>query len=203
MLLCGWLFEDPDAVNDFLGEGSSVPSLINASKVTSSTAPLVAGLCIVLLSIIYEFSSKDSPVPRSKVHALLVNSLGREFYIDRLTKLRENVHVRDFEVLPQSSIHTDGGLPNVFFDQTFVDFLKDNFSRLQRAVDRDPGFEVSVMANGVQKGKSLTAFNQRGCLGSLRDRRPPKPAFSLFSLFDLSEKSSLIIRRIQVFQGNS
>jgi hypothetical protein len=155
MLLCGWLFEDPDAVNDFLGEGSSVPSLIHASKATSSTAPLVAGLCIVLLGIIYEFSSKDSPVPRSKVHGLLVNSLGREIYIDRLTKLRENVHVRDFEVLPQSSIHTDGGLPNVFFDQTFVDFLKDNFSRLQRAVDRDPGFEVSVMANGVQKGKFL------------------------------------------------
>jgi len=182
MLLCGWLFEDPDAVNDFLGEGSSVPSLIHASKAISSTAPLVAGLCIVLLGIIYEFSSKDSPVPRSKVHGLLVNSLGREIYIDRLTKLRENVHVRDFEVLPQSSIHTDGGLPNVFFDQTFVDFLKDNFSRLQRAVDRDPGFEVSVMANGVQKGKSLLPHSiRRGCLASLRDRRPPEPALSLFS----------------------
>ena len=154
MLLCGWLFEDPDAVNDFLGEGSSVPSLIHASKATSSTEPLVAGLCIVLLGIIYEFSSKDSPIPRSKLHSLLVNGLGREIYIDRLTKLRENVHVRDFEVLPQSSLHTDGGLPNVFFDQTFIDFLKDNFSRLQRAVDRDPGFEVSVMANGIQKGIS-------------------------------------------------
>jgi hypothetical protein len=182
MLLCGWLFEDPDAVNDFLGEGSSVPSLIHASKATSSTAPLVAGLCIVLLGIIYEFSSKDSPVPRSKVHGLLVNSLGREIYIDKLTKLRENVHVRDFEVLPQTSIHTDGGLPNVFFDQTFVDFLKDNFSRLQRAVDRDPGFEVSVMANGVQKGMFLLPrLIRRGCLGSLRDRRPPEPALSLFS----------------------
>jgi hypothetical protein len=154
MLLCGWLFEDPDAVNDFLGEGSSVPSLIHASKITSSTAPLVAGLCIVLLGIIYEFSSKDSPLPRSKLHGLLVNGLGREIYIDKLTKLRENIHVRDFEVLPQRSIHTDGGLPNVFFDQTFIDFLKDNFSRLQRAIDRDPGFEVSVMANGVQKGIS-------------------------------------------------
>ena len=154
MLLCGWLFEDPDAVNDFLGEGSSVPSLIHASKVTSSTEPLVAGLCIVLLGIIYEFSSKDSPVPRPQLHDLLANVLGREIYIDRLTKLRENVHVRDFEVLPQSSLHTDGGLPNVYFDQTFIDFLKDNFSRLQRAIDRDPGFEVSVMANGVQRGIS-------------------------------------------------
>jgi len=154
MLLCGWLFEDPDAVNDLLGEGSSIPSLINASKITSSTAPLVAGLCIVLLGIIYEFSSKDSPVPRSKLHGLLTNGLGREIYIDRLMKLRENVHVRDFEVLPRSSSHTDGGLPNVFFDQTFIEFLKDNFSRLQRAIDRDPSFEVSVMTNGVQKGIS-------------------------------------------------
>jgi chromosome segregation ATPase len=84
----------------------------------------------------------------------LANGLGREIYIDKLTKLRENIHVRDFEVLPQSSAHTGGGLPNVFFDQTFIDFLKDNFSRLQRAIDRDPGFEVSVMTNGVQKGIS-------------------------------------------------
>ena len=154
MLLCGWLFEDPDAVNDFLGEGSSVPSLIHASKVSSATAPLVSGLCVVLLGIIYEIFFKVRPLPRSTLHGLLINSLGREMYIDRLTKLRENVFVRDFEVIGQRSLQNDSGLPNVFFDRTFVEFLKDNFSRLVRAIDRDPGFEVSVMANGIQKGIS-------------------------------------------------
>ena len=188
MLLCGWLFEDPDAVNDFLGEGSSIQSLIFTSKNTSTTAPLVAGLCAVLLGIIYEFSSKDSPVPRSSLHDLLITGLGREIYIDKLTKLRENVFVRDFEVLPQAynegiggresqnlvgispTIQQPGlGLPDVFFDKTFIDFLKDNFSRLLRAIDREPGLEVSVMANGVQKGISRELVDDlRGQVNALR-----------------------------------
>jgi intracellular protein transport protein USO1 len=151
MLLSIWLFEEPEAVNDFLGEGTNVQGLIAAVRVSSASMPLVAGLAALLIGIVYEFSTKDSPVPRSTLHSLLISNLGRETYVDRLTKLRENVYVRDFEVLPQSSA---SGLPEVFFDKTFVDFLKDNFSRLLRAVDRDPKFEVSIVSNGVQKGVS-------------------------------------------------
>jgi intracellular protein transport protein USO1 len=153
MTLCVWLFEEPDAVNDLLSEGSNVQSLTQAVKISSQRLPLVAGLCSLLLGIIYEFSSKDSPVPRKTLHDLLVSSLGREVYIDRLTKLRESVYVRDFEVMGQRS-NAAGGLPDVYFDKTFIDFLKDNFSRLLRAIDRDPGLEVSIMTNGVQKGIS-------------------------------------------------
>ena len=152
MLLCTWLFEEPDAINDFLGEGTNVQGLIAAIKVSSSTMPLVAGLCALLIGIIYEFSTKDSPIPRATLHELLTSNLGRETYVDRLTKLRENMIVRDFEVIPQGG--NGEGLPEVFFDKTFVDFLKDNFSRLLRSIDRDPKFEVSIMSNGVQKGVS-------------------------------------------------
>lgn len=155
MLLCGWLFEDPDAVNDFLGEGSCVPSLIQATKVNSHNMPLAAGLGTFLLGIIYEFSTKDSPVPRSQLHNLLTSGLGREVYIERLTKLRLNPLLRDFEVLQQNAKPgSEDGLSNVFFDKTFVEFIKDQFSRITRAIDRDPGFEVSVLNNGVQKGIS-------------------------------------------------
>jgi hypothetical protein len=45
-------------------------------------------------------------------------------------------------------------LPDVFFDATFVDFFKDNYSRILRAIDREPGLEISVVTNGVQKGIS-------------------------------------------------
>ena len=151
MLLCIWLFEEPEAVNDFLGEGTNVQGLIAAIKVSSASMPLVAGLCALLVGIVYEFSTKDSPVPRTTLHQLLGSNLRRETYVDRLTKLRENVNVRDFEVLPQTS---NGALPEVYFDKTFIDFLKDNFSRLLRAIDRDPNFEVSIVSNGVQKGVS-------------------------------------------------
>ncbi|KAJ6120871.1 hypothetical protein N7523_005151 [Penicillium sp. IBT 18751x] len=155
MLLCGWLFEDPDVVNDLLGEGSSIQTLLQEIKHQRVPSKLIPGLCTVLLGIIYEFSTKDSPIPRVTLHKLLLEQLGREQYIDKITKLRECPLVRDFEVLPQTAAgQIDGGLPEVFFDRSFVEFLKDNFSRLIRAIDREPSFEVSIMANGVEKGVS-------------------------------------------------
>lgn len=151
MLLSVWLFEDPEAVNDLLVEGSNVQGLVAAVKIANTSMPLVAGLAAFLLGIIYEFSTKDSPVPRTTLHSILTGNMGRETYVDRLTKLRENPFVRDYEVLPQGG---SGGLPEVFFDKIFIDFLKDNFSRFLRAIDRDPKFEVSIVSNGVQKGVS-------------------------------------------------
>lgn len=155
MLLCGWLFEDPDGVNDFLGEGSNIQSLVQGILNPGGDNSLVPGLCAVLLGIVYEFSTKDSPISRATLHPILASRLGRDQYVDRLGKLRAHPLLRDYEVLSQKlSSAPPGGLPEVFFDKTFVDFLKDNFSRLLRAVDRDPGMEVPVVANGVQKGIS-------------------------------------------------
>lgn len=155
MLLCGWLFEDPDAVNDFLGEGSSIQTLLQETKHRGVTNVHVSGLCTILLGIIYEFSSKDSPIPRKTLHKLLLEQLGREQYIDKITRLRESPSVRDFEVLPQTiGANYEGGLPDIFFDRVFIEFLKDNFSRLLRAIDREPGLEISVITNGVERGVS-------------------------------------------------
>ncbi|KFZ06858.1 hypothetical protein V501_07032 [Pseudogymnoascus sp. VKM F-4519 (FW-2642)] len=155
MLLCGWLFEDPDAVNDFLGEGSNVQSLVRLLGQGERNMVIVQGLCALLLGIVYEFSTKDSPLSRPTLHKLLVSQLGRDQYIDRLHKLRRHPLLHDFEVLPQKLGSTSAGtLPDVYFDSVFVDFVKDNFSRIQRAIDRDPGLEIPVISNGIQKGIS-------------------------------------------------
>ena len=155
MVLASWLFEDPDAVNDFLQEGSSIQALIQIILSPGQQKPLEAGLCAFLLGMIYEFSTKDSPIPRSKLHEILTSGLGRDQYNDKMTKLREHPYVRDFEVLNQGGYEVDStGQPAVYLDKTFVDFLKDNFSRVYRAFDRDPNIEVSVVTNGVQKGIS-------------------------------------------------
>lgn len=155
MVLCGWLYEDHNGVNDFLGEGSNVQSIVQLVIQDDRSRVLVTGLCAFLLGIVYEFSTKDSPIPRETLHQLLTGRLGREQYTDRITRLREHQMVRDFEVLPQD-LHSSpqGGLPEVYFDRTFVDFLKDNFSRILRAIDRAPGIEVPVIANGIQRGVS-------------------------------------------------
>lgn len=139
MVLCGWLFEDAAAVNDFLGEGSSLQSLVQAASRPGEEQVIIRGLCAVLLGILYEFSTKDSPIPRRELQPVIVTRLGRERYLDAITYLRQHPLIRDFEVLTQGA---GVALPDVYFDVTFVDFLKDNFSRLSRAVDRDPGLEI-------------------------------------------------------------
>ena len=154
MILCGWLYEDHDAVNDFLGEGSNVQSIVQLVARNDQSQALVSGLCALLLGIVYEFSTKDSPISRETIHQILMNRLGREVYVDKITKLREHPMVRDYEVLHQGSESQLGGLPEVFFDRTFIDFVKDNFSRAMRAIDRAPEIEVPVVANGIPKGVS-------------------------------------------------
>lgn len=152
MLLCGWLFEDAAAVNDFLGEASTFNSLIqHITKPSPNTEnkPVVNGLCAALLGIIYEFSTKDSPVPRRKLQSILLQSLGREKYLDTIAQLKAHPHIRDFE--PHDASFSTGPSPRVYFDEDFVDFLKDNFSRLARAIDRDPGQEQHESHDGIDR----------------------------------------------------
>lgn len=154
MLLLCWLFEDLDGVNELLEEGSNVQRLIQTVVKNSSSETMVQGLSAMLLGVVYEFSTKDSPVPRGTLQPLLMNSMGRDKYIDKLSKLRAHPAVRDFEMIPQKLDPSTGALPDVYFDATFVEFFKDNYSRILRAIDRDPGMEISVVTNGVQKGIS-------------------------------------------------
>ena len=154
MLLLGWLFEDLDAVNDFLSEGSNIQGLIQAVAHQTAGNEIVQGLCTMLLGVVYEFSTKDSPIPRTTVHSILLARFDRDRYLDRLTKLRAHPALRDFEVTPQKVDISSGLLPDVYFDKIFVNFFKDNYSRVSRAIDRDPGMEISVVMNGVQKGVS-------------------------------------------------
>lgn len=150
MLLSAWLFEDSAAVNDFLGEASSLQSLVQAIQRPGNDQTVVRGLCASLLGIIYEFSTKDSPVPRRDLQPLLTNKLGREKYLNSIAELRHHPSLRDFEVMPQAG--SPGGLlPSVFFDETFVDFIKDNFSRLSRAIDRDPVIEILQSHDGIDR----------------------------------------------------
>ncbi|OAA58850.1 Vesicle tethering protein p115-like protein [Cordyceps fumosorosea ARSEF 2679] len=166
MLLTIWLFEDLDAVNDFLSEGSNVQSLIQTiSQPIVQGSEIVQGLCAMLLGTVYEFSTKDSPVPRTTLHTILTTRLDREQYLDRLLKLRSHPLLRDFETIPQRRDPAlASGLADVYFDSVFVNFFKDNYSRIARALDRSPELEISVITNGVQKGIS------RDLVDSLREQ---------------------------------
>ena len=163
MLLCGWIFEDPAAINDLLSEGSTFQSLVGLTARPAKDRIFSQGLAAALLGIVYEFSTKDSPIPRTKLQPLLFSGLGREQYIQKLARLREQPILRDYEVIPQnlSSAPMPGTLPEVYFDDVFVAFLKDNFSRLNRALDKDPKKEVVIQAE---------AGVDRDVVDSLRDQ---------------------------------
>lgn len=163
MLLLGWLFEDAAAVDDFLEEASSLQSLVQAILTPGSDRVIIRGLCAALLGVIYEFSTKDSPVPRRELQPVLTSKLGREKYLDAITELRHHPLVRDFEVLPRNG-GGSGSLPDVFFDEAFIDFLKDNFSRLSRAIDRNPNIEQHKSHDGVD----------RDVVDALRDEKDEK-----------------------------
>lgn len=147
MLLSGLLFEDPAAVDDFLSEGSTVQFLMQTAKSNHERRTLIKGMCILLLGLSYEYSTKDSPIPRRKLHDVLQSGLGREMYIQTLEKLRQHPLIREFEIQSANSapVSAEYELPAfAYLDETFVEFLKDNFSRFRRAIDRDPGLEVQI-----------------------------------------------------------
>lgn len=151
-LLCVWAFEDTESVSDILSEGSTVQSMIQIASKKAKGREITQGLCAVLLGSCYEFSTKDSPIPRRKLQPMLMGHPGREQYLQKIARLREHPALRDFEVLPQNLTSTPpGSIPEVYFDQAFVDFIKDNFSRFTRALDRDPGIEVVHAHEGIDR----------------------------------------------------
>jgi hypothetical protein len=150
MLLLEWLYEDAVAVDDFLGEASSLQSLVQATLTPGDDRVIIRGLCAALLGVVYEFSTRDSPVPRRELQPVLTSKLGREKYLEAISELRQHPLVRDFEVLPRTG-GGGGNLPEVFFDEMFIDFLKDNFSRLTRAIDRNPNIEQQKTHDGVDR----------------------------------------------------
>ncbi|KAK6407144.1 Vesicle-mediated ER to Golgi transport protein [Oleoguttula sp. CCFEE 5521] len=96
---------------------------------------MTSGTSAVLLGTIYEFSTKDSPIPRRTLAPLLTQKLTRAKYLAALQTLRQDPAIRDFDLYP-----TDAAANGL--DATFVDLFQTEYSRLRKAIDKDPGLEV-------------------------------------------------------------
>lgn len=148
-LLTTFLFDAPEAINDCLAEGSALMGVLisitistgNSQVANDPLKSLLPGLCAMLLGTIYEFSTKDSPIPRRTLHPLLLSKLGRQKYFDALAQFRSHPAIRDFELLADSGA-PELDLAYILFDPAFVDWFKDEYGRLKRAIDRQPGIEV-------------------------------------------------------------
>lgn len=146
-LLVVFLWEFAAGIDDLLEEASSLLQLLTTRTRTGTTDPLVGGLCAVLLGTIYEFSTKDSPIPRRTLAPLLTQKLGRLKYLEALAELRRQPAVRDFDLM-------DPGSEDTILRQSFVELFSVEYSRLRKAIDKDPGVEVlppSVAEAGVDR----------------------------------------------------
>lgn len=133
-LLTVLLWDFAEGVNNLLAEGSGLLQALVAVTNPASGEPMIDGVAAVLLGTVYEFSTKDSPIPRRTLAPLLTQKLGRSKYIDALTQLRRQPAVRDFDL--------DERVEEPLLSKVFVELFMMEYSRLRKAIDKDPGIEV-------------------------------------------------------------
>lgn len=144
-LLSVLLWDFAPGVNHFLSEGSSlVQTLITTAKMANAGVVIV-GVSAVLLGIVYEFSTKDSPISRRDLAPLMQQKLGRANYLDALSGLRRDPVVCNFEF-----DHETNNTAETYLASEFVDFYISEYARLRRAIDKDPGLEV--LPNAAEEG---------------------------------------------------
>lgn len=129
MLLTVWLYEDFNAVNEFLDDSSIIKSILAfLSNNSSELTVLVHGMATILLGVVYEFSSKESPIPRLELHSLLVKAMGRDNYSLKVRQFKDNELFKSFDdESPLSNTKDQTGLPDVYFGAIYVNLIKENF----------------------------------------------------------------------------
>lgn len=178
MVLIVMIYEDFDSVNDFLSDSSNVKSLLQYLSQPTGGSTIVHGLSTILIGLAFEFSSKDSPLSRVDLHALILKICGKDNYGYKVLQFKENSLFADFDeedILNPSK--DDTGLPRVFFDPIVVGLIKDNFYRIKNTLNQDPTLD----SNGrISYEKFETVKDQYHGLKKLYD--------------SLSERSTLALR---------
>ncbi|CAG8766222.1 18256_t:CDS:2, partial [Acaulospora morrowiae] len=140
-VLCIWLWDSPQSVKEFLSEGTHLQILTAPITQSSGVDSKVQGLCAFLLGICYEFNhSTDSPITRSTLRPILLNRIGVDQFVNRITRLREAPQFK--HVSQYLQIHPDEEtgrvLPELYFDYSFVEFFKNNYEKIQKSIISDP-----------------------------------------------------------------
>ncbi|KAI5478541.1 hypothetical protein MNV49_004798 [Pseudohyphozyma bogoriensis] len=144
IVLSIWLFESPSTVKEFLSEGSNLQVLIQPITQSSGVDSAVQGLCTFLLGICYEYNRDPGAITRETMYPILQSRVGPDQFVSRILRLREDPRFRnvgpnvlelvDEEDMVEELTEEDG----LWFDYTFVEFLKTNYISVQRAILLDP-----------------------------------------------------------------
>ncbi|KAG0039362.1 hypothetical protein BGZ82_008584 [Podila clonocystis] len=174
-LLCVWCYESPKSIKEFLSEGAHLQFLIELISPGSKEDPMVQGLAAFLLGICYEFNwEADALISRATIQPIILSRIGLDHFAACITRVRESkpfkAAVPYMVVLP--SEEGAGKLPGLFFDYSFVEFMKRNFERTQKS--------ISVSPENTQSGRPsqplLASAETESMIKSLRTKTTAQDA---------------------------
>ncbi|KAG9323471.1 hypothetical protein KVV02_007796 [Mortierella alpina] len=140
-LLCVWCYDSPKSIKDLLSEGAHLQFLIELINPSSKEDPMVQGLAAFLLGICYEFNwEPDALISRATIQPIILSRIGPDHFAACITRVRESkpfkAAVPLMVVLP--SEEGGGRLPGLYFDYSFVEFMKKTFERTQKSISISP-----------------------------------------------------------------
>ncbi|KAG9312335.1 hypothetical protein JVU11DRAFT_7651 [Chiua virens] len=174
-LLAQWLWDDPQAVREFL-EAGGLGVLVEPINQNTETDSLVPGLCVFLLGVCYEFNREPGEITRSTIYPI-ISRFGVDALIGQMARFREDDRFK--LVTPESMVMTSRAsagvaiVPNqnsaaqegeIWVDWAFVDFWKSNHYAVQRGLSTDPN-ALSSSASSTSGPSPETAM----LIDSLRD----------------------------------
>ncbi|KAG4305909.1 hypothetical protein PORY_000819 [Pneumocystis oryctolagi] len=143
MLLIFWLFEDNQSISEFFSEGSVVQYLFSVLQ-NSKIGIVLQGLVATLLAIAYHFTDELSPMPRESLK-LFIDRIGRDSFVNRIIQFKEHLQLKDC-----ISLSDKGNMDDIYIDETFIDFFKDNYGIIRKAVDRGPHLSLQIRKINVE-----------------------------------------------------
>ncbi|GAA94997.1 uncharacterized protein L969DRAFT_91217 [Mixia osmundae IAM 14324] len=169
--LCVWCWESPKSVREFLDEGANLQVLIQPITQASGVDPVVQGLCAFLLGILYEYNREPGDITRAKLQPILNSRVGPDQFVSRILRLREDPRFKN--VGPDVMEIRGEGLDDqyaleegIWFDWAFIEFLKNNYLPVQRAILQDPGSAAGARPLGDSAEAEEMVSNLRSTIAT-------------------------------------
>ncbi|KAF9562533.1 hypothetical protein EC968_005203 [Mortierella alpina] len=140
-LLCVWCYDSPKSIKDLLSEGAHLQFLIELINPSSKEDPMVQGLAAFLLGICYEFNwEPDALISRATIQPIILSRIGLDHFAACITRVRESKPFKAAAPLMVVLPSEEGGgrLPGLYFDYSFVEFMKKTFERTQKSISISP-----------------------------------------------------------------
>jgi len=142
-LLAQWLWQSSSSVADFLSESANLQIVVQPAAQATGVDPLVQGLATFVLGVAYEFNplmgedSSEGIMTRHTMHSILRTRIGVDEFGTRLVLTKSDARFYECtpEVLEDVTRHMDDPEPPaLWFSWPFVEFWKDTYVRVQKAI---------------------------------------------------------------------